>query len=331
MNNTEIYRKKQVLYELFLAFGIENVNKALIETLKTKTRSDFNKVMQKAIEPKIPLSAFEQRLHPLEALVTYLREYTGLKNKEIASLLKRSQPTITIAYKKNTMMKLKEEDIFIPLSIFCQRNHSVLESLTYYLHIEKKMGFNEMAKALHLDYKTVWTTVSRAKKKQKPVIDRSETKADNQSIDLGFSIIYYLQETFNISDKETRKLILENLNINLPISLFKNKRGTLDLLVKYLKDYKLLKNNEIALLLNKSQKTISQACSRIKDIEITYTRDEYDIPLKIFSDNRYSLLENLVAFLKDSTGYRYVDIAELLSLNQKTVWCTYNNKMKKDA
>jgi len=119
-------------------------------------------------QPGIPLSIFSTRLSILEAIVKYLRENKELSYPEIASILKRNPGPVGVIYRTAKSKFLPSLDVSsqvtIPLTIF-SKNLTVFESVIAYL---KAIGFSfrKISLLLKRDYKTVWTTYSRAKKKR---------------------------------------------------------------------------------------------------------------------------------------------------------------------
>lgn len=72
---------------------------------------------------------------------------------------------------ENELKKLsekKKEEIVLPASIFNDKL-GMLEAASLYLKDELSLSFNEIAKLLKRDYKTIWTSYSKAKKKTKNV------------------------------------------------------------------------------------------------------------------------------------------------------------------
>ena len=135
------------------------------------------------------------------------------------------------------------------------------------------------------------------------------------------------------TDKEIKNLILKKTDILLPVSIFRNKLSTLEIIVKYLKENLKLKNHDIAKLLNRTEKTVWSAYKRAlkKNIQLEITESKITVPIKIFYDRRFSSLESLVAYLK-SNMVSFSQIADLLSLSYKTVYTVYSRyKMKKQA
>ena len=118
----------------------------------------------------IPVSIFSGELSGLETVVKYLIENKGLRHREIALYLKRSEKTTYQAYK---FARKKFSGKFIvtsltpsfPLKILAQRNLGVLESIAKFLHENNKLGFSEIARLLHRDPRTIWTAYKRAQEK----------------------------------------------------------------------------------------------------------------------------------------------------------------------
>jgi len=53
-----------------------------------------------------------------------------------------------------------------------------------------------------------------------------------------------------------------------------------------------------------------------------------NIPLSILANGELSALESICRYLKEK-GYRYSEIAKLLNRDQRTIWVTYHNSIKK--
>lgn len=60
----------------------------------------------------------------------------------------------------------KEDEIKIPISIFDDKL-GMLESISLYLKDELNLSFNQIARLLKRNYKTIWTSYDKAKKKVK--------------------------------------------------------------------------------------------------------------------------------------------------------------------
>ena len=118
-------------------------------------------------EVLIPVSIFSRKLSSLETIVKYLKENLGLKNKEIASLTKRSVKTIYQAYnsaneKTRKKFEVKESKYYIPVSALTNRKLGVLESVVKFLKENYELNYSEIGRLLGRDPRTIWTAYSRA-------------------------------------------------------------------------------------------------------------------------------------------------------------------------
>ena len=81
----------------------------------------------------------------LDLLLHNIKEKFNLSSKEIKALA-------------------SQQEIRIPITIF-SKNLGMLESISLYLHDELKLPFKLIAKLLQRNYKTIWTSYNKAKKK----------------------------------------------------------------------------------------------------------------------------------------------------------------------
>jgi len=118
-------------------------------------------------ETYLPVTIFQNPVTPLQAIIKYLKENLGFKNKKIALLLNKDTKTIWAAYNhaKKKQLVIDETEMHIPLSIFKHEKLSASESIVSFL---KNLGMNyaEIARLLKKDQRTIWTLYSRALKKQ---------------------------------------------------------------------------------------------------------------------------------------------------------------------
>lgn len=117
--------------------------------------------------------------------------------------------------------------------------------------------------------------------------------------------------------------------IYLPVAIFQNKITPLQVIVKYFKENLKLTNKKIALLLNRDPRAIWAAYKSVeKKKKLSFQESALQIPVGIFADRRFSILESLVKFLKD-TEMKYSEIALLLDKDQRTIWTVYSRVRKK--
>lgn len=117
----------------------------------------------------IPASIFSYDLSPAEAIVKYLKEDKELRYKEIGGMISRDERGVWGSYKRAVKkhpgrLDIKENDVFIPVSVF-RNKKSIFESLVSYLIDVKKMKGSEAARLLDKSSSTVWTVYNRGKKK----------------------------------------------------------------------------------------------------------------------------------------------------------------------
>lgn len=144
----------------------------VVNELKQKyelSSADIIKLTKQGI--MLPLCIFTKKLSGLETIVKYLKENQNMRLKHIADLTNRDQRTIWGAYDRS---KKKHKERFlirsckhIPVSIFRNRNLSVLEAITLYLKEEESLNLSEIARLLKRDPRTIWTVNARLKKKVK--------------------------------------------------------------------------------------------------------------------------------------------------------------------
>lgn len=143
--------------------------------------------------------------------------------------------------------------------------------------------------------------------------------------DTGFSF----DEIIKITREKMRKKELEVL----PVSVFDNPvLSGLEVITKFLKEEKGLKFSEIARLLNRNDRTIWNAYSNAAKKYPTKLKTEgaeYFIPVSIFYNRKFSILEHISRHLKDVHGLSYRQIGQLLRRNERTIWTVYSRAKKK--
>ena len=145
---------------------VEVVSSLLYETARQQEKNPAELLDVVAI----PFGIFAQkRLSSLEAIVKYLKEVKSLKLAAIAEILGRDSRTIWSTF-SHASKKMPEpfsqvrDDVAMPASAIADRSLSVLEHVVVFA---KKLGYSnhEVAVMLHLDDRTIWSVLNRAKKK----------------------------------------------------------------------------------------------------------------------------------------------------------------------
>ena len=116
----------------------------------------------------IPLTAFGHNFTPLEAAARYL-QYAGKTSKETAHLLGRTRSAIERAllhsHLKAKTIAYTETEYLIPASAF-KATRPASEALCTYLREHYAFTNKQIADALHIDQRTVWTVLDRATKRK---------------------------------------------------------------------------------------------------------------------------------------------------------------------
>jgi len=125
----------------------------------------------KASGQELPLSLLANKgLSALEAICRYLKEEKGYRYSEIARLLNRDQRTIWVTYhnsvkKRKEPLSLPESGYTFPLTIFQDRNLSVLEALVRHLKDTYHLRYTDIAQLINRDERNIWGIYSKAEKK----------------------------------------------------------------------------------------------------------------------------------------------------------------------
>jgi hypothetical protein len=151
--------------------------KQILKHIQSHIQDDLEKLEQtqkqsKQKELSLPSCIFDNSsLSALETIVKYLKEHKDLRFTNIAKLLNRDQRAINTTYrvsKKKMLLPLqiKESKYHIPVSLFTNRELSVLENLVSYLKQEHSLSYRKIGLVLRRNERTIWTTYQRAIKKQ---------------------------------------------------------------------------------------------------------------------------------------------------------------------
>jgi hypothetical protein len=116
--------------------------------------------------------------------------------------------------------------------------------------------------------------------------------------------------------------------ILLPIEIFASDLAPLQAIVKYAKEIKKLSNSIISGLIGRDSRTIWLTYRAVKKKALILSdKSALLIPVSMFKDEKLSVLEVLVSFLRKN-GLSYVAISRLLAKDQRTIW-TVDSRAKK--
>ncbi|MBU2612128.1 MAG: hypothetical protein KKB62_00215, partial [Nanoarchaeota archaeon] len=143
-------------------------------------------------------------------------------------------------------------------------------------------------------------------------------------------IIKKLKKKYNFSSKELLELISKE-SFEIPVSIFRKEIGSLESIVKYMKENLNMKYVEIAKALGRDERTIWTSYKKSKEKfpeAFAVKEDEETIPASIFKENDLTVLESIVVYLKKK-GLKYSEIAQIIGRDQRNVWTIYLRASKK--
>ena len=118
--------------------------------------------------------------------------------------------------------------------------------------------------------------------------------------------------------------------VKIPLSIFKARLSSLELIVKYLKQELEWSNKKIALSILRSPQNV-WITNRNADNKfpgrLNIQKSEHDLPVSIFADRKLSVLEAIVSYLIKQ-GLSYQEIAKHLNRSKRTI-ITVNHRAKK--
>ena len=160
-------QKKEAVVQLSTLLDLAN--------LLSEDQKNFliqNLIKQKNTKKTIhlPLSIFSKELSCLESICKYLRDELNLSFNEMSSILNRKPITLRTSYNKAQKKQPKylvniDFQFNIPTQLLSNRKYTTFEVIILYLKDTKKLKISQIAELLNRNYKTIWTTYSRAKKK----------------------------------------------------------------------------------------------------------------------------------------------------------------------
>jgi len=112
----------------------------------------------------------EKNLGILESIIKHLKEDFNFNYHQISILLERDERAIWVAYNKASKKNqgkliVSEPNYWLPIFLFRNDALGPLESISIYLHDTGNLAFNQIAKLLDRDNRTIWACYHNGKKK----------------------------------------------------------------------------------------------------------------------------------------------------------------------
>lgn len=145
-----------------------------------------------------------------------------------------------------------------------------------------------------------------------------------------FNDIRKLEQKYSLSYKEIKEILDKKNKICIPFSIFNDRLGSLESIVKYLRENIGLSFKEISFLTNRKIQPIRTTYLRAgqKYSQKFYIREDKTIPLSIIQNRKFSVLENLVLYLL-KRNYSPSKISFILRRDYQTIWTIKNRIIKK--
>lgn len=118
----------------------------------------------------------------------------------------------------------------------------------------------------------------------------------------------------------------------IPVTIFNKKLSSLESISRYLKDELDLNYHQIAVLLGRDERNIwhSYNNSLKKHPEkLVAGPTQFFIPLSIFAEKKFSILESIVVHLRHEYNLSYSQISRIVQRDERTVWTACSRARKK--
>mgnify|MGYP000507102108 CR=1 FL=1 len=120
---------------------------------------------------------------------------------------------------------------------------------------------------------------------------------------------------------------------SIPLSIFSHHLHPAEALCKYLKEKEGLNNQEIAVLLNRHQKSVWSTYQRARQKmrkKFSIKNEQYHLPLSIFNNRSYSLLESVVQYMNHTHKLSNKQVAKLLGKSSNSIAVLAKRAREKD-
>jgi hypothetical protein len=173
----------------------------------------------------------------------------------------------------------------------------------------------------------------RKRKSKRYVLELFEDKLKNDN--LSFEALAEVEselKRYNTSISELLKLAQRvKSDEEVPVDVFRGDVSPAEALCKYLKENKGMSYSEIALTLNRDDRTVwinYRNALMKKDTRMRISRTSITLPLAIFADRRLSVLEAAIRYLREK-GMKNSEVSRLLNKDPRNTYTLYSRAMKK--
>lgn len=154
--------------------------------------------------------------------------------------------------------------------------------------------------------------------------DLKDKGIDPNAIELLKKVIKALKQSHNLTINDLIRLYnsVGKKESTVPLSVFSGKLSPSESLCKYMKENLKMNYREIAINLNRDERSIwtsyNRAIKKSKDSLLLIS--EYPIPISIFKDRKFAILESLALYLIEEYSLKSSQIAKLLNKSSPLVY-----------
>jgi hypothetical protein len=158
--------------------------------------------------------------------------------------------------------------------------------------------------------------------------DKLELLSKDKSLEALKLLLENLKESYGATEEDILELLsAKDTKSSIPLQAFSSGvLSTLEAAVKFMKENLGKTFHEIALLLNRDDRTIwstyRNSTQKLRD-QLQITDNKRTIPFSIFSSRKHSVLESLIYYLIETYDMSISEIAQTLNKDYQTIYTTY--------
>lgn len=142
-------------------------------------------------------------------------------------------------------------------------------------------------------------------------------------------VIIGLIEHGHLKPADVQQLVAQQREgeVYIPTTIFTQNMSCFQAVCVYLYENLGYRFHDIAGLLGRDDRTIWSTYHSIRKVykkPLPVGESSILIPVSIFSQRKFSFLENLVAYLRNELGLSYHEVADLLKRDDRTIWTCYS-------
>ena len=126
--------------------------------------------------------------------------------------------------------------------------------------------------------------------------------------------------------------LINSQDLIIPTSIFNSQLGCLETVVKFAIEHSNYSKAQVAQLLGRTSKNIWAAYStatKKHPSKLKVKSTDYFVLASVLNNRQLSTLESIVHYLKTTFSLTYREIGDLIDRDERTIWKTMQNALKK--